>query len=134
MYAHHHFTNQNNDAYVAVLVDGDGAKFRDNLLRDPVHGAVEAAQLLKQQIVDHLRKDTPLGDDVPIFVRIFANVKGLAKALRISGVINQDEDMHMFAENLTNSRAEFDFVNVGHGKENADSKLRRTSPAPTSAV
>ncbi|OAQ89526.1 C-x8-C-x5-C-x3-H type zinc finger protein [Purpureocillium lilacinum] len=115
----------NNDAYVAVLVDGDGAKFRDNLLRDPVHGAVEAAQLLKQQIVDHLRKDTPLGDDVPIFVRIFANVKGLAKALRISGVINQDEDMHMFAENLTNSRAEFDFVNVGHGKENADSKLRR---------
>ncbi|UNI13867.1 hypothetical protein JDV02_000564 [Purpureocillium takamizusanense] len=115
----------NNDAYVAVLVDGDGAKFRDSLLRDPAHGSVEAAQLLKQQIVDYLRNDTPLGDDVHIFVRIFANVKGLARALRISGVINQDEDMYNFAENLTNSRAEFDFVNVGHGKENADSKLRR---------
>ncbi|KAJ6446771.1 C-x8-C-x5-C-x3-H type zinc finger protein [Purpureocillium lavendulum] len=115
----------NKDAYVSVLVDGDGAKFRDALLRDPTHGAVEAAQLLKQQIVDYLRRDTALGDDIPIFVRIFANVKGLAKALRLSGVIGQDDDMYVFAENFTNSRAEFDFVNVGHGKENADSKLRR---------
>jgi hypothetical protein len=34
------------------------------------------------------------------------------------------DDMRIFAEKFTNSRAEFDFVNVGRGKENADSKMR----------
>ena len=108
---------QNRDAYVAILVDGDGAKFRDSLLRDPITGAAEAAQNLKQQVRDHL-KGTPLdSEDVPIVARIFANIKGLGNALR--------QDMFSFAENFTNSRAEFDFVNVGRGKENADSKIRR---------
>lgn len=116
---------QNRDAYVAILVDGDGAKFRDGLLRDPISGAVEAAQAIKQQIRDHL-KGTPLDtEDVPVVARVFANVKGLGNALRLSKVIDSDDDMYTFAEHFTNSRAEFDFVNVGRGKENADSKIRR---------
>jgi len=33
--------------------------------------------------------------------------------------------MSEFAESFSNSRAEFDFVNVGRGKDNADSKMRK---------
>jgi hypothetical protein len=36
--------------------------------------------------------------------------------------------MRTFAEQFTNSRAEFDFINVGRGKENADSKMRSEFP------
>jgi len=58
-------------------------------------------------------------------VRAYANLNDLAKSLRLSKVIDSDEDMRTFAEQFTNSRAEVDFVNVGRGKENADSKLRK---------
>ncbi|CZR65771.1 uncharacterized protein PAC_15671 [Phialocephala subalpina] len=93
------------DPYVVVLVDGDGSK-------------------LKQEIKDYL-KDTPLGAvNLPILVRVFANLNDLARSLRLSNVIESADDMRTFAEQFTNSRAEFDFINVGRGKENADSKMR----------
>ena len=41
-----------------MLVDGDGAKFADEHLQDPIEGAERAAQRLKQAVRDTLR-DTP---------------------------------------------------------------------------
>ncbi|PKX92393.1 uncharacterized protein P174DRAFT_373257 [Aspergillus novofumigatus IBT 16806] len=115
----------NKDPYVAVLVDGDGAIFNNELLQDPRQGASEAALRLTEAVRNYL-KDTPLGsDDVPIVVRIFANLNGLAKSLLHHNAIDYEDKMRVFAEQFTNSRAEFDFVNVGHGKENADSKMRK---------
>ncbi|POR34369.1 Uncharacterized protein TPAR_05440 [Tolypocladium paradoxum] len=115
----------NRDAYIAMLVDGDGAKFRDSLLQDPMSGAVEAAQNIKQQVRGHL-KGTPLDtEDIPIVARVFANIKGLGNALQQSRVVASSDDVYTFAEHFTNSRADFEFVNVGRGKENADSKIRR---------
>ncbi|KAM0421402.1 hypothetical protein ACHAPT_010756 [Fusarium lateritium] len=117
-------TAQTKDPYVAVLVDGDGAKFQDSLLQEPEEGANDAALALKQHVVDYLR-DTNIGSDITIFARVFANVRDLAQSLRLSGIINHDEKFWRFVTNFTNARAEFDFVDVGSGKENADSKIRR---------
>ncbi|KAI1768572.1 hypothetical protein GGR53DRAFT_517741 [Hypoxylon sp. FL1150] len=115
----------NRDAYVVVLIDGDGAKFGDEFLRDPIGGAERAAIRLKQAVRENLR-DTGVGqDDIPILARVYANLNDLSKSLRLSRIIEFDEDMRLFAERFTNSRADFDFVNVGKGKENADSKIRR---------
>ncbi|KAL7622239.1 hypothetical protein AAE478_007742 [Parahypoxylon ruwenzoriense] len=115
----------NKDPFVVVLIDGDGAKFADRFLRDPVPGAERAAIKLKQAVRENLR-DTGLGhDDIPILVRVYANLNDLAKSLRVSRVIEYEDNMRLFAEHFTNSRADFDFINVGKGKENADSKIRR---------
>ncbi|OTB09539.1 hypothetical protein M426DRAFT_316088 [Hypoxylon sp. CI-4A] len=115
----------NKDSFVVVLIDGDGAKFADEFLRDPMTGAEKAAVRLKQAVRENLR-DAGIGqDDIPILVRVYANLNDLSKSLRLSRVINYDEDMQIFAERFTNSRADFDFINVGKGKENADSKIRR---------
>ncbi|KAH9907499.1 hypothetical protein F4778DRAFT_544149 [Xylariomycetidae sp. FL2044] len=113
------------DSYVVVLIDGDGAKFADEFLRDGARGAERAAIRLKQAVLDHLRDTGAVHDDVRLLVRVYANLNDLAKSLRMSHVINFDDDMRLFAESFTNSRADFDFVNVGKGKENADSKMRR---------
>ncbi|KAI0839785.1 hypothetical protein F5Y06DRAFT_264605 [Hypoxylon sp. FL0890] len=113
------------DSFVVVLIDGDGAKFADEFLRDPVGGAERAAIRLKQAVRENLRDTGAAHDDIPILVRVYANLNDLSKSLRLSRVIDYDEDMRLFAERFTNSRAEFDFVNVGKGKENADSKIRR---------
>ena len=109
---------------MAVLIDGDGAIFHDELLRDPQRGAPEAALRLRQAVRNYL-KDSPLGaDQIPIIVRVYVNLNGLGKSLVAAKVIDIESNMRLFAELFTNSRAEFDFVNVGHGKENADSKMR----------
>ncbi|PLB48937.1 hypothetical protein P170DRAFT_407754 [Aspergillus steynii IBT 23096] len=115
----------NKEPYVAVLVDGDGAIFNDEFLRDPQNGAPEAALQLRQAVRSYLR-DSPLGtEQIPIIVRVYVNLNGLAKSLCSAKVIELENHMRLFADLFTNSRAEFDFVNVGHGKENADSKMRK---------
>ncbi|KAI0131802.1 hypothetical protein BJ170DRAFT_221417 [Xylariales sp. AK1849] len=117
----------NEGAFIAVLIDGDGAKFADSLLQTPAEGAPKAAQALKQAVRDYVTGEFCEldGDDIPILIRVYANLNDLAKSLRLSNVIERDEDMKFFAEQLTNSRSEMDFVNVGRGKENADSKIRK---------
>ncbi|CAJ2505347.1 Uu.00g127410.m01.CDS01 [Anthostomella pinea] len=112
-------------SFVVVLIDGDGAKFREEYLRDTIGGAEKAALKLKQAVRDNFR-GTSLGhDDIPILVRVYANLNDLSKSLRMSHVIDYDDDMRLFAEKFTNTRADFDFINVGKGKENADAKMRR---------
>ncbi|KAI0394228.1 hypothetical protein F5Y17DRAFT_428778 [Xylariaceae sp. FL0594] len=110
----------NTGSFVVMLIDGDGAKFRDEFLRDPEHGAVKAAWKLKEAV-----KSSGFGHDVPIIVRAYANVNDLAKSLRLSGVVDHEDRLRTFVENFTNTTADFDFTNVGRGKENADSKIRK---------
>ncbi|KAI1741416.1 hypothetical protein F4680DRAFT_64558 [Xylaria scruposa] len=110
----------NSGSFVVVLIDGDGAKFRDEFLRDHEQGAARAAWKLKEAV-----KEAGVGHDIPIIVRVYANINDLARSLRYSGVIDTDESLRIFAEQFTNSYADCDFINVGKGKENADSKIRR---------
>ncbi|KAJ5477009.1 hypothetical protein N7539_007153 [Penicillium diatomitis] len=111
-----------NDINVVVLVDGDGAKFLDTLLSSP-DGAAEASRRLTKAVRTFLQDSPYSSEDVPILVRIYANLKDLATALQKNKVIPFERDLHRFAEQFTNSRAEFEFINVGPGKENADSKM-----------
>ncbi|KAI0450959.1 hypothetical protein F5B21DRAFT_408399 [Xylaria acuta] len=110
----------NSGAFIVVLIDGDGAKFRDEFLRDHEQGAARAAWKLKEAV-----KEAGFGHDIPILVRVYANINDLARSLRFSGVIDADESLRIFAEQFTNTYADCDFINVGKGKENADSKIRR---------
>ncbi|KAL2678876.1 hypothetical protein Neosp_009628 [[Neocosmospora] mangrovei] len=112
------------DPYVAILVDGDGAKFQDSFLQDPEEGATNVALAIRQHVAEYVQ-DTDLSSDITIFARVFANVKDLAHSLRLSGIVNYEDKFLKFVTNFTNARAEFDFVDVGSGKENADSKIRR---------
>lgn len=116
---------QNSGAFVVVLIDGDGAKFRDEFLRDQEQGAAKAAWKLKEAV-----KEAGLVHDIPILVRVYANVGDLARSLRMSNVIEYDDSLRIFAEQFTNTYADFDFINVGKGKENADSKIRSEISRP----
>jgi hypothetical protein len=112
---------------VAVLIDGDGAKFTSELLQDRDTGGREAARRLNQAVCHYLKETDPelCVDNASVVVNIWANLGGLAKALLHDGSIKTTDQMSEFAEGFSRSRAEFDFVNVGRGKENADNKLRR---------
>lgn len=115
---------QKKDPFVTVLVDGDGAIFRDEFYENPAEGAQKASVALQQEVRNYLKQTQPDLDDVPILLRIFVNIHGLAGVLRSLDIIGGDKDMRLFAEYFNKSRAEFDMVDVGSGKENADAKMR----------
>ncbi|KAI7281451.1 hypothetical protein KC340_g18767, partial [Hortaea werneckii] len=116
-----------NSTFVAVLIDGDGAKFSTELLRAQEPGGREAARRLNQAVRNYLKEiDPEHGTDVTtVVVSVWANLKFLSRALYVDGAISNTNHMMEFAEGFSRSRAEFDFVNVGRGKENADNKLRK---------
>lgn len=78
-------------------------------------------------MIHYLTKEDPalLDQDFAILVKIWANLRGLEHALHDNGSITTRDQMVSFAIGFNRSRAEFDFVDVGGGKENADSKMRR---------
>lgn len=63
-------------------------------------------------------------DHIEIVARVYANLAGLAKAMRRDGSIDTESDLRDFALGFTQAKASFDFIDVGHGKERADSKIR----------
>lgn len=44
------------------------------------------------------------------------------------GVLDNGEDLREFTLGFTQGKASFDFIDVGHGKERADSKIRGRLP------
>ncbi|CAK7202321.1 hypothetical protein SEUCBS139899_005043 [Sporothrix eucalyptigena] len=59
-----------------------------------------------------------------IVVKVCANLSGLATAMHRSGSINNENLFKQFTLGFTQAKASFDFIDVGFGKERADSKIR----------
>ena len=55
---------------------------------------------------------------------VVANLSGLARAMMRDGRIEDVSVLKEFALGFTQAKASFDFVDVGYGKERADSKIR----------
>lgn len=58
--------------------------------------------------------------------KVCTNVSGLSKALLRDGSIDNVECFRDFTIGFTQGKASFEFVDVGHGKERADSKIKGT--------
>lgn len=56
--------------------------------------------------------------------KVCANVSGLTKAMRRDGALDSPDDLREFTLGFTQGKASFDFIDVGHGKERADSKIK----------
>lgn len=112
--------------FVVMIIDGDGAKFRDEFFRNGDHGGGHAAQELKNQIRAHLRQrhpDTNV-ESWNIIVHFYANMDGLAKALASRRILSSIPDLQKFASGFGRANSLFSFVDVGYGKDKADHKCR----------
>lgn len=58
--------------------------------------------------------------------KVCANITGLSKAMRRDGSLENPDDLRDFTLGFTQGKASFDFIDVGHGKERADSKIKGT--------
>lgn len=112
--------------FVVMIIDGDGAKFRDEFFRNGDHGGGLAAQELKSQIKSHLRQrypDTNI-ENWSIIVNFYANMDGLAKTLASRRILSLVPDLQRFASGFGRANSLFSFVDVGYGKDKADHKCR----------
>ena len=65
-------------------------------------------------------------DEIEIMAKVCTNISGLSKALLRDGCIDNMDTFKDFTIGFTQGKASFEFVDVGHGKERADSKIRGT--------
>jgi hypothetical protein len=66
-------------------------------------------------------------DETEIIAKVVANLSGLNKAMKRDGSVDSENDLKDFMLGFTQAKASFDFVDVGHGKERADSKIKETA-------
>jgi hypothetical protein len=129
-----------------VLIDGDGMivstvpqafygtnaaadsdtpqQFNENLVAQGLEGGKQAANLLRNSVLQHCSE---LTDEIEVMAKVCANISGLSKAMRRDGSLANPDDFRDFTLGFTQGKASFDFIDVGHGKERADSKIKGTN-------
>lgn len=80
--------------------------------------------MLRNFVLDNCSE---LKDQIEIVAKICANVNGLATVMQKGGIIDDPNHMRDFSLGFTQGKASFDYIDVGYGKERADSKLKGES-------
>ena len=118
---------QERDAFILILIDGDGMIFNDEYTKNGESGGKEAATLLWGFVRDYITQKMPnLSSDYKLVTRVYANLKGLGDACHRSGLLERASLIEEFARGFTGSKQLFDFVDVGMGKDRADDKISGT--------
>ena len=130
MSAFAHLSHQENNSFVLVLIDGDGAVFQDHLLKSGAEGGSEAAYKLYNEIRHKLEDRFPSIGQWNIITQVYANFEDLSRKLTHVGILQDPSEIHAFARSFSVSQPLFSFIDVGRGKERADYKIKgMSSPA-----
>jgi hypothetical protein len=115
---------KNTNSYVIVLIDGDGLFFKAPFVQQGIEGGKKAAYALRTAI---LKQCGEHADEVEVTAKIYTNLSGLCKAMRRDLSLENESDLKDFSLGFTQAKASFDFIDVGHGKERADNKIKGRS-------
>ncbi|KAI3555990.1 CCCH zinc finger DNA binding protein [Colletotrichum abscissum] len=121
--------------FAMVLVDGDCMPFLDDLIEQGLEGGKKAASLLRLAVFDELKAIDPcLPHHLQLAVRVYANLKGLAKTYTEMGIIPDPSVLDDFVRGFNMWNAMCDFVDAGNGKECTDEKLKANFESSVSDV
>lgn len=115
---------QTGKPYVMILIDGDGLIFDESYVRQGLEGGKKAAYALRNAVAQQC--ETYAGE-MEISAKVVANIQGLGRAMVRDGSIYNERDFKDFTLGFSQAKAAFDFVDVGHGKERADAKIRENA-------
>ncbi|KAF2640960.1 hypothetical protein P280DRAFT_469634 [Massarina eburnea CBS 473.64] len=114
-----------NSSFVLALIDGDGVVFHDALLQAAGgDGGSEAASRLQHAIRDHIASLYHNSGNWPIMVQIYVSLDKLAQKLTSVGMLRHPTELRTFAQGFSMNQALFSIIDVGHGKERADHKIK----------
>ena len=90
-------------------------------------GGKRAAGLLKQTVEEELRLSFPaVAHHIQVVVRVYANMKGLAKTYKDAEVLPQLASFDEFVRGFNMGDSMCDYVDAGNGKECSDEKMKGT--------
>ncbi len=114
------------NAFIVVLLDGDGMIFDDELVRKGEKGGKEAANHIWAAVNEFVARALPHLSTFRVVTRVYANVRGLSETLCRSGVIDSPSVFENFTKGF-NDKLLFDFVDIGSGKKDMadESKILR---------
>ncbi len=101
-------------------------QFLEEYIRQGIEGGKKAANALRAAVLEQCQFD-----DVEVIAKVCANLDGLTNAMVREGTLNSHDELRNFALGFTQGKASFDFIDVGHGKERADSKIKGVFYVPT---
>ncbi|KAI0801289.1 hypothetical protein C8Q74DRAFT_1454658 [Fomes fomentarius] len=112
---------------ILCLIDGDGNIFSADLIKQGQGGGRQAAMLLTMGLTDYLASLDPAAAFSPsrgqIWLSIYCNKNGLLETL-INNSICTMEEFEAFVLGFNQASPLFSIVDVGNGKEAADSKIK----------
>ncbi|KAI4923545.1 hypothetical protein J4E85_008584 [Alternaria conjuncta] len=112
-------------AFASVLIDGDCMLFNDDLVKAGLDGGKRAASLLKQAVEEELRSSLPaVAHHMQVVIRVYANMKGLAKTYKDAEVLPQLASFDEFVRGFNMGDPMCDYVDAGNGKECSDEKIK----------
>ena len=112
--------------YVTVIIDADGYYFlRTN---EGAKGGGQIADMLVALVKDRIKSLVEDVEQCDVVVEAYANAEGLGQALVALGHVRSIDELRLFWTGLVCRQRMFAFVDVGHGKENADQKIRGMPP------
>jgi hypothetical protein len=99
-------------------------------VKEGIDGGKRAASLLKQVIKEELRISNPsTAQHVQVVVRVYANMKGLAKTYKDMDILPQATSFEDFVRGFNMGDVMCDYVDAGSGKECSDVKIKGRPPA-----
>ncbi|EEU33462.1 uncharacterized protein NECHADRAFT_89465 [Fusarium vanettenii 77-13-4] len=113
--------------FASVLIDGDCMPFKDDLVSQGLEGGQKTASLLRQAVDEDLKCTMGSGaSHVRVIVRVYANLKGLAKTYKDHDILSDLATLFEFVRGFNMGDDLCDFVDAGNGKECADEKIKAT--------
>ncbi|SJL05743.1 uncharacterized protein ARMOST_09079 [Armillaria ostoyae] len=115
--------NEDNPLILA-LVDGDGNIFTDELLRQGQAGGRNAAMMLTKGLTDHTATvDARRSARSRVWLTVYCNKQGLSDTL-IANDVCTSEQFEAFFLGFNQAAPLFSIIDVGTGKEAADTKIK----------
>ncbi len=112
---------------ILCLIDGDGNIFSADLIKQGQGGGRQAAMLLTMGLTDYLASLDPAAAFSPsrgqIWLSIYCNKNGLLETLMNNSICTMEE-FEAFVLGFNQASPLFSIVDVGNGKEAADSKIK----------
>ncbi|KAJ3575153.1 hypothetical protein NP233_g1285 [Leucocoprinus birnbaumii] len=108
---------------VTVLLDGDGATFKPELIALGQIGGHKAASVLAESVKTHIRS-LKENHQFQLSVYIFFNKRGLLDTLHRCNYFSARIRLEDFVMGFNQASERFIMVDVGNGKEAADSKIK----------
>lgn len=111
-------TAQNHNGCSVAVIDGDGYPFAPEFLRGGRGGGQKAATALKAKLV------AATSPDEQILIFVYLNRLGMTEHLLANNLLKRAHDFDDFIRGFNQASPLFHIIDVGHGKEAADAKIR----------